>query len=603
MKHKAFRYTLLFAAITMLFATTSCTKLLEEQPRVGFTPAFFQTSDGVQGAIAGIYTSFRTQWSNQIWSQLFNGGTDETVRGGSVDGGATNWFIYNQPQLIGTNANNYEGFWNTLFTDINTANGVLEFGSGADIPAATKTQLLAQAKFLRGFCYFYLVTTFGAVPLHTTFNTSASTADAPAPLADLYALMIKDFTEAAADLPNTPGATLGKPAFKATALFLLAKTYLWRGWSTVAQPTDFTQAYTTARSVIDNKGTYGLDLLPTFSTVFREGNEYGPEVLMVIDHTKDLKFGQNSAVGLGATSFSENKSNFMWRPNYPTVLANWPTASGAALTVRDIRNGRPFIRIRPNTRYIMEQAFANRATDARFDGTFQTVWLSSSTTESVTGTTGATTPRGTLINGVDTSIWLADGLVTPARRAAFKGVIFEPDHLAGTTLPYSSQVYPSVRKFDDSTRGHMNDYSDRPYILFRFAELYLIAAEAAIKGGGTTQNAADNINVLRARAARKNNQTPAEYTAALTAQQVTAAQMTIDFLLDERSRELYAEDCRWWDLARTQTLRARVIAFNTESAANMTTFGADNHFNLRPIPQSQIDLVTEGPKYPQNPGY
>ena len=91
------------------------------------------------------------------------------------------------------------------------------------MPAATKTQLLAQAKFLRGFCYFYLVTTFGAVPLHTTFNTSASAADAPAPLADLYAQMIKDFTEAAADLPNTPAAGTGKPAYKATALYLLRK--------------------------------------------------------------------------------------------------------------------------------------------------------------------------------------------------------------------------------------------------------------------------------------------------------------------------------------------------------------------------------------------
>src|SRR6185295_4493384 len=106
--------------------------------------------------------------------------------------------------------------------------------------------------------------------------------------------------------------------------------------------------------------------------------------------------------------------------------------------------------------------------------------------------------------------------------------------------------FPSVRKFDDSTRGHMNDYSDRPYILFRFAECYLICAEAAIKGGATTADAAAMINVLRTRAALKDRQTPAEYAAA-----------------------------------------AGVQPFNM----------------LRPIPQSQIDLVTEGPPYPQNPGY
>ena len=366
MKNKIFRNSLLFCVILIIFSR--CTKLLEEQPRTSFTPSFFTTADGIQGGIAGIYSSFRGQWSTQIWSQLFNGGTDEAIRGGSVDNSAASWFTYNNP-VIKSNTSNYEGFWNTLFIDINTANGVLQYGSGADLPAATKTQLLAQAKFLRGFCYFYLVTTFGAVPLHTTFSTTASAADAPAPLADLYAQMIKDFTESAADLPNTPAASTGKPAYKATALFLLSKTYLWRGWSSVAQPTDFQQAYTIAKGIIDNKATYGLNLLPAFSTVFREGQEYSSEVLMVIDHTKDLKFGQNSPVGNGATNGSENKSNFMWRPNYPTIPANWPTNSGANVTLRDTRNGRPFIRLRPNTKYVMDVAFANRATDSRYDGT------------------------------------------------------------------------------------------------------------------------------------------------------------------------------------------------------------------------------------------
>lgn len=593
MKHNIFRYSLLFGVI--LIATTGCKKLLEEQPRTGFTPSFFTTNDGIQGGIAGIYSSFRGQWATQIWTQLFNEGIDESLTAAVSD--VDHWATYNTPQ-IKANTANYEGFWNTLFIDINTANGVLQYGVDADIPAATKTQLLAQAKFLRGFCYFYLVTTFGAVPLHTTFNTSPSTADAPAPLADLYAQIIKDFTESAADLPNTPATGMGKPAFKATALYLLAKTYLWRGWSSVAQSTDFTNAYTTAKALIDNKATYGLNLLPYFGTVFREGQEYSSEVLMVIDHTKDLKFGQNSAVGAGAVNGQENKSNFFWRPNYPTVTVNYPATTGSVLTLRDTRNGRPFQRIRPNTRYIMDVAFANRATDSRYEGTFQTVWLSNSVAESATGSTGVTTPRGTLINGVDTAIWMQDRLVTPAERAAFKGIILEPDHLAGATNPFTPSLYPSVRKFDDSTRGHMNDYSDRPYILFRFSDVYLIAAEAAFKGGGTMQQAADMINVLRTRAALKAKQTPAEYTAAVAAQQITAGQVTLNFILDERSRELFAEDTRWWDLSRTKTLVARVKQYNTQGAA-----GVQDIHMLRPIPQSQIDLVTEGPKYPQNPGY
>jgi hypothetical protein len=595
MKQRTLRYSLLAGII--LFAATGCKKLLDEQPRTSFAPGFFTTTDGIQGGIAGIYSNFRLHWATQIFTQLFNGGTDESLRGGSVDNSAAPWMTYNNP-VIASNTNNYEGFWNSLFININTANGVLKFGADANIPAATKTQLLAQAKFLRGFCYFYLVTTFGAVPVNTEFSTTASAAAAPSPLADVYAQIIKDFTESAADLPNLPGNGLGKPATKPTALYLLAKTYLWRGWSTAAQANDFQQAYTIAKGIIDNKATYNLDLLPYFGNVFREGNEYSSEVLMVIDHTKDLKFGQNSAVGSFASGPAENKSNFFWRPNYPTIPANWPTNSGSSVTVRDRRNGRPFVRLRPNTRYVLDVAFANRATDSRYEGTFQTVWLSNSTPESATGSVGVTTPRGTLINGVDTAIWMRDRAVTPAERAAFKGIMFEPDHISGVAVPYTAAYFPSVRKFDDSTRGDMNDYSDRPYILFRFADVYLIAAEAALKGGATLQDAANMINVLRTRAALKANQTPAQYAAAVIAQQVTAAQITLDFILDERSRELFAEDTRWWDLSRTQKLVERVKLYNSEAGAGIQPFNM-----LRPIPQSQIDLVTQGPKYPQNPGY
>ncbi|RYE12831.1 MAG: RagB/SusD family nutrient uptake outer membrane protein, partial [Sphingobacteriales bacterium] len=277
-------------SLTMLITGTGCKKLLEEQPRIAFDPTFFTTTDGIQGGIAGIYSSFRGQWGTQIFTQLYNTGTDESLKGAAAD--VQHWFTYNNG-LIRSQANDYEGFWNTLFIDINTANGVLQFGADANIPAATKTQLLAQAKFLRGFCYYYLVTTFGQVPLHVTFNTSPSAADAPAPLADVYAQIIKDLTEAAQDLPPTPTPNTGKPATKPTAQFLLAKTYLWRGWSSAAQPGDFKAAYDLSKALIDQKATYNLDLFPYFGEVFKEGNEYGREVLMVIDHTKDLKFGQN----------------------------------------------------------------------------------------------------------------------------------------------------------------------------------------------------------------------------------------------------------------------------------------------------------------------
>lgn len=580
--------------VVLLAAGAGCMKVLEEQPRATIDPEYFKTAEGLEGGIAGIYSSFRGHWGTQIFTQLFNGGTDEMIRGGAAD--VQHNFTYSS--LMKSNTNDYAGFWNSMYININTANGILQFGPGAQMDEGKKAQLLAQAKFLRAFCYFYLVTTYGDVPLHLTFNTAVEAADARSPIAEVYDAIIKDLQDAAAVLPNQPAAGLGKPAYKATALYLLAKTYLWRGWSSAATAGDFTNAFNTAKSIIDNKGTYGLDLWPIFAQGFLEGNEYGRETIMVVDHTKDLKFGENSQTGTGASNLKENKSNFFFRPNYPTVNANYPAAGGAYVCVRDVQNGRPWQRIRPNMRYLLDVAFANRATDSRYDGTFQTIWLSNSVPGSVKGTAGAATPRGTLINGVDTAIWMADRVVAPGERAAFKGIIFEPEHLSGVTVPYTSLLFPSLRKWDDSTRADMNDYSDRPYVLFRFSEVYLIAAEAALKGGGTLQQAADMLNVLRIRAALKPGQTPGEYAAAVAAQTITPAQVTLDFILDERTRELYGESCRWYDLSRTKTLVDRVKKYNTEAAAGV----APGHM-LRPIPQQQIDLVTEGPAFPQNPWY
>jgi len=84
-----------------------------------------------------------------------------------------------------------------------------------------------------------------------------------------------------------------------------------------------------------------------------------------------------------------------------------------------------------------------------------------------------------------------------------------------------------------------------------------------------------------------------------TAMQINAADVTLDFVLDERTREFYGESMRWLDLVRTRSLVDRVKAWNpVEAGANIKA----EHM-LRPIPQDQIDRVTEGPKYPQNPGY
>jgi hypothetical protein len=107
------------------------------------------------------------------------------------------------------------------------------------------------------------------------------------------------------------------------------------------------------------------------------------------------------------------------------------------------------------------------------------------------------------------------------------------------------------------------------------------------------------INVIRERAAYNPNNTAPVNAANAAAMDITPGQVTIDFILDERTREFYGENIRWWDLVRTQSLLERVQAWNpVQAGAHLQPYMV-----LRPIPQNEIDAVTQGPPFPQNTGY
>lgn len=124
----------------------------------------------------------------------------------------------------------------------------------------------------------------------------------------------------------------------------------------------------------------------------------------------------------------------------------------------------------------------------------------------------------------------------------------------------------------------------------RLGETYLLRAEARLKQDDFDGAAAD-INVLRDRA---------------NAPAVSAGDMTLDFILDERARELIGEENRRMTLVRTGTLVDRAIRLNgTEPLADgniETTNGIQDYNMLLPIPQDEIDLNKDA-VLEQNPGY
>lgn len=587
---------------------TSCKDILEEHPQSQVVPTYFNSPSGVLGGISGVYNDIRSDWGTEGFTVEMQGGTDEFVQGASSGGSVA--YTYN-----GLNGSNFGAAWNVAFQDINTLNGVLQYGQTVDLPDATRKQYLAQAKFLRGFWYFYLVQTFGDVPLHTEFITVPSQADSRQPVAQVYEQIIKDLTEAAADLPNQPTAPfLGKAATKPVAQLLLAKAYLTRGWlnNTAA---DFAQAATLCDAVIANKASYGLDLWQDFGDAFVPANDYGKESMFVSDHVADPKYGYYTVGGAAAGGAAQNLTPWLTNWNYPTnsTINAYKTAAGAiafagpSSMIRDSFYGRPFIRMRPNSdkvktgdnvgkNYFLDQAFVRRDVDSRFANSFYTVYIAN--TSATNTPTAANNTRGigyTTVAGQDTAVWFPDFEVAGAPQFVgtrpFKGIVVPPSL-------WNNAIFPALKKFMDPSRGaNFNDPSTRPVVLYRFSDVYMTGAEAYLKAGDATKAAA-LINVVRQRAAFRKTNTAAQNAAAATAMAITAADVTVDFILDERSREFFGEWQRWLDLVRTRSLVRRVKAWNQEAAPYVQDFNL-----LRPIPQSQIDRVVDGPKFPQNPGY
>lgn len=467
--------------------------------------------------------------------------------------------------------------WRPIYQYINNCNGLINAApSVKGLDAEKKKRMVAEVKFLRANYYFQLAQQFGDLTLTTEFNTAPKTSADRHPLAQVYDLIVADLTEAVSTLPAGPGGdgVLPGKAHKAAAMHLLAKVLLTRGYSKAAKPDDFTKAAQLAADLITTVAPQaGLALQDDFANVFKEGNEANSEVIWTVQHTANLPYnGPNNSSG------HDNILNHLWVPQYENQEG----------MQRDVKYGRPYIRVVP-TRWLTDTVFKERVNDTRYNKTFQTMWRSNNGAKLPKWPTplppGA--PAGALSGqpkfGVgDTAIWMPGVDVTDAQIKAAPYALIPP-------RKYSTAMSPAMTKFFDTKRQDMNYPSIRPVIVYRLADTYLIAAEALLKAGRAGE-AVPYINAVRRRAAYP--------TGNAAAMEITAADVTIDFILDERSRELCGELTRWPDLVRTGKLIERVVLHNTDGQKNIQA----RHI-LRPIPQAQIDATTTGPEYPQNPGW
>lgn len=611
--NRTFRLYTILTGVCFFAAISGCEDILDEQPRAVLVPDYFRTGAGLQAGVTAAYATFREFYGNEGGMNMTVYGTDEYTHGQQTNNPPLNTYNSTLNPAVG----DLNAAWNNAYRAINTCNGVIELGPDAtDLPEADRNALIAEAKYIRAHWYFVLVQLFGGVTLDLgsgklKFNTSTSNNASRATLAETYQVIVDDLESITDgldgdDLPDArPAAANAGRAWKASALHLLAKVYLTRGWSDAAQASDYQNAYDRAMELVDNRGTYGVELLADYADVHREGNEWSSETLWQVNWIDNTTFNNNTA--FGGPNY-QNRSLFFFRAFYEN------NTTGLS---RSIEYGRPWTRYCP-TAYLTNIAFADKINDTRFNKSYQTVWY--------VNNAGQRNVKGLELG--DTAMWM----VPQHLAAAVEPTINDRDYLVFTPTestdpavyfasvpPYSdnsgefseydgyneqNKYFPTLIKYNSTQPRSGNDVnitSVRPFIVHRFAETYLIAAEAAHLLGNDAE-AATLINVVRTRAAAGGGNAAAV--------QITAADVDIDYILDERTRELAGEQMRWFDLVRTKKLIERVNLYNNYPPRPGQEYAAQHiqpHHVLRPIPQSQIDASVDPSQpnglYPQNSGY
>lgn len=629
-------------AALALFLTASCSDILDEQPRSSYDPTFFKTEKGVEGGVTSMYAHLRYIYGQAYYYNSCLTGTDEATWGWSADGNFKDADLSGVGNLTATTCRS-DALWGTAFSNINTANGVIE--NGAEV--GVNESLVSEARFFRAFDYFLLVQTFGGVPLdlgsgELKFNITPSRTSVRNTVPEVYTKAIfPDLLTAIENLPANPRVTGG--VTKTVARLYLAKAYLTYAWwlknpnniptYPECQRTDpnghdaawyFQQAYDVAVTAIENPGPFGLQ--ESFWMVNAGPNDRNMEILLYADHTQEDEYYNGGSLSYGGGGAPDNFAGWMMNWNYTDARS----ADNQAVINRIAEQcyGRPWTRMAPPLG-VFTKTFADKVNDSRYDGTFTTVYRGNWSTagqnwESVTNANGMKVKErepifSFVFQDMDKIDYAGEGSKSNLGAGTLPG---RADWVLGLDA-VGRYVYPGLWKLgpyrtdNGSGAGQPNAGSTRPYNIAKFSELYLVAAEAAVEGAATQagKSARDLVNVLRARAGRwtysnaEYKEVDRDFSAEMTA--ATPATIDINYILDERSREFYGEGYRWFDLVRTQKWNEYADSYvicGGKGDHNPQTYSRtiEAFHYLRPIPQGQLDgmEMTEAEKDAyQNPGY
>lgn len=426
-------------------------------------------------------------------------------------------------------------YWNWGYGLIASANELLKY---ADINtnwdnASDKALYQATARFFRAYAYRYLVYLYGDVPYVETIETNYRTDFTRTPKKEVLDKMIKDLQFAEENLPEDPNTVETGKLTSWAAKHLLSEVYL--------MAEQYELARDKAEEVIESPYFHLMQQNERFGAEKDKPGDVFHD--MFIENNQNRTSGNMESIWVmqyeyqtdGGGGAYDDWTRRAWNPRY------WDKLEGFILA--DSLGGRGLAQIVPLTWWIEDQTDFYDANDIR------------------------------------------NSEYNIKRHWYYNDPAF-PDKL-GKEAPITqdtrekNQIYPVITKFFYGKADNLTyEGNNKDRIKFRLAETYLLKAEACIQLGDY-EGAKNAINAVRKRAG---------------ANEITASQATMDFLLDERIRELVGEELRRFTLARTGKWLERVKKYNSYSAH------MDEHNLLLPIPQYIIDLNTEA-EFPQNPGY
>lgn len=558
----------------MAFISQSCENYLEEELVSDVSAAtYYSTLQGWEDAVRATYAPMKSFWGVEIGFTMTVFGTDVYTNGSDGSHKPINRYDVE----LSPNQNFIRDTWNLFYRGINQANSVINRSEGVEgLDEEVRKQRIAEVKFLRALYYFTLTRIYGDIHLSLEETEGVEITANKTPAAEIYSqAIVPDLEAAIAALPDTQD-DLGR-ATKPAAEFLLGQALLTRSYQPSADGNDAARAESLFTSVIDN---YGFELAESYYALFGNNPAGVPVGISTFEDNNEYIFMVQNAKSQTDPRIDNNGNR-----GHLYFLMEYDVRPGMT---RDIENGRPWKRFRLTN---FGLGLYNREIDRRYDETFKHAWISNNAATIPTWTQeeAAFIPEGKSVGDPkfavgDTAIYIPG----PGRDA-----LWDQDRQAGTpyqvitTDEYNERLFPSLNKWIDNSRpDRQHEPGQRDFALMRLGDAYLLRAEAKFQQGNLT-GAAEDINVIRTRAAVPGSE---------AAMQITEADVTLDFILDERARELLGEGLRWFDLARTGKLVERVRLHNPEAAPNIQ----DYHI-VRPIPLDQIDRTEGG--YPQNPGY